>query len=179
MSTEADLIELGKYLRSMPPRAEAPSVLYVGIRERDGLRLAESILRVRCTTLDFDERQRPDIVADLNTFTSIPWHGDLIVIQNVLQYLLNPARALRILLLQHCNALILQEAVVRNRPNNDPWPDGNRFICRGATASTALLAREVAERGKKHLVDLSEFRRVHSLYYSNPPGVSALWEIRP
>lgn len=171
MSTPIDLIYLEKKLKDYVPHSR---VLYVGIREKHSLALVRAMF-TDVATLDNDPKLKPDYLVDLNSLKPISGTWDLIVMPYVAMYLKFPIGTISNLC-KHCDRFILQDNVIRSRPDNDPWPDLNRFTCLAATYELRQRARAAAFVDNKTLLTLNHV--LSQEYYDNPPGVSAIWEIK-
>lgn len=168
MSTAADVAVLRLRTAALDPGLRT---LYVGARDRMSLdSVRERFRHVR--TLDSDRALRPDVLADLDDPRLVLDHFDLIIVPYVLMYLAGPTAALA-RLRSHADKLLLQENVVRRRPDADPWPDRNRFICHLAPRPFRAKASETALADEKRLVWVAADE---VYYYENEGGLSALWE---
>lgn len=174
MSTPCDEAAFREHAGPLQPT----TVLYCGIHDRRTVANAYAVWpRAVFQSLDMDASLCPDILCDLDSAFTLRGRWDVIVAAYVLMYVEDPCAAIR-RLLRYCGTLVVQENVIRRRPDNDPWRDRNRFICSEASLEERERAAQEASCGEQRLVDLSEFNNtVH--YYDNPPGVSALWLIRP
>jgi hypothetical protein len=168
VSTDTDLKVLEEELRK---RERPRSALYIGVHDLRGRDLVHRVWPgAPVDTLDKEDpvdmcswvTHRVDL--DCTRSRIIPVY-DLCVCSYVLMYLRNPLQAIE-WLADHARLLLIQENVVRERPNVDPWLDRNRFC------SAEVACDPVAS--DRRLIHLPKVKLLSK--YNNEGGVSALWE---
>lgn len=174
MSTDKDVEVLLRHINVLNPHPR--SILYVGCGDRRALgKTTRAVHPTEVTTLDSDRELFPSIVWDLNETMDLPVGArrDLAVVSNVCMYLLDPIGAI-MRLRRTCRIVMIQDNVVRDRPDADPWPDRNRFVCSQADASIREWAMRA--KGDRNLIDLTGLLPGQAEYYPNGDGcISALW----
>lgn len=180
MSTPTDREKLREHLERLNLRDRPKSALIVGAYDRFDVMLVRQCFELsRCKTLDKDASLKPSIICDLDELFDLVERFDVAVVSYVLMYLKDPLKTL-MRLGKWCKTVVIQENVIRNRPNNDPWPDLNRFICDNATAELMVQSAQDAKSCGRRLVRfplLWSFSE-EPTYYENPPGVSAIWQMK-